>query len=229
MLTLRQWLMWHPEWVALAVCAVAWSLLLVPSGASAPLLVLCTATGVQAAGPLLPRVLGGLLMLLAMMSPRWLPALRHVAFRSLRQRRWRAMGAFVLGWLLPWLVAGLPVWIWQGAMTVPTVALVPLFAGAVLWQRLPARQRLLLRCHRTQPLAASGWRADGDCLRFGLNQGVDCLKTCGLLMLALSLSPPAPGLMPAAGALLAAELYLPRFAGRRAALFTVLLGCAALA
>ncbi|WP_308419122.1 copper chaperone [Silvimonas terrae] len=224
---LRQWLVWHPEWVALAVCVAAWSLLLVQAGQTMPLLALCTANGVQS-GPVLPRVLGGLLMLLAMMSPRWLPALRHVAFRSLRQRRGRAMSVFVLGWLLPWLLAGLPLWAWQGVIALPTAALVALFAGAVLWQGLPARKRVLLRCHRTQPLAPGGWRAQSDCLRFGIRQGVDCLLTCGPLMLALSLAPPARGLMPAASALLAAELYLPRFAGRRAALFTALLGCAAL-
>lgn len=225
MSTLRQWLAWHPEWIALVLCAGAWCVLLAQVWQVPPLLALCTASGVQSGRA--AQVLGGLVMLLAMMAPRWLPALRHVAFRSLRQRRWRAMGGFVLGWLLPWALAGALLDLWTRPVA-PMALVASLFAAAALWQLLPARRRVLLRCHRTRPLALSGWQADADCLRFGITQGVDCLITCGPLMLALSLAPASLWLMLAATALTAAELYLPRFTSRRAALFTVLLGCAAL-
>ncbi|GGP17643.1 copper chaperone [Silvimonas iriomotensis] len=227
MAALRQWLAWHPEWLALAVCAAAWSVLLAGAGGAMPALALCTASGVINTRAT-PTLAGGVLMLLAMMAPRWLMPLRHVAFRSLHARRLRAMALFVMGWLALWLLAGWPLWLLPARVEAPPAVVMGLFVLAALWHAVPLRQRSLARCHRTQPLALSGWRADADCIRYGAQQGVDCLISCGPLMLALAVAPPALWLMLAASGLIAAELGWPRFAGRRAALVTVLLGLAAL-
>ncbi|GGP25116.1 copper chaperone [Silvimonas amylolytica] len=224
---LRQRLAWHPEWFALVLCLAAWSVLLAGAGGAMPALALCTARGVVP-GHTPPTVAGGVLMLLAMMAPRWLMPLRHVAFRSLRSRRGRAMALFVLGWLMIWLLPAWPIGLLLVRFEAPPAAVMMLFVLAAVWQLTPQRHRALLRCHRTRPLALTGWRADTDCLRFGAQQGVDCLISCGPLMLALGLAPASLWAMLAASALIVAELRWPQFAGRRAALFTVLLGFATL-
>jgi hypothetical protein len=62
------------------------------------------------------------------------------------------------------------------------------FALAALWALARARQRALLFCHYRSPLAPSGWKADRDCLRYGLVIGASCVATCAFLMLACSLT-----------------------------------------
>ena len=55
----------------------------------------------------------------------------------------------------------------------------PVSLGAALaWQLSPAKQACLNRCHRRPRLAAFGWQAERDCLRFGMMSGVWCCGTC---------------------------------------------------
>ena len=70
----------------------------------------------------------------------------------------------------------------------PAAAAAVGFGAALLWQVTTLKRRALLACHRTQPLAPAGWRADLDCLRFGWTIGVSCLVSCWALMLACLLS-----------------------------------------
>jgi predicted metal-binding membrane protein len=57
-------------------------------------------------------------------------------------------------------------------------------ATAAAWEIGPIKRRELRRCHRTVPLAPRGWRADADCVRYGLTTGFSCLTMCWALMVA---------------------------------------------
>jgi len=61
------------------------------------------------------------------------------------------------------------------------LALVALIA--VIWQSSPIKQRCLNRNHAHTELAAFGWAADLDALRFGWRHGVWCFGSCWALML----------------------------------------------
>jgi predicted metal-binding membrane protein len=127
-------------------------------------------------------------MIGAMMLPMAAMAARHVAFRSFRERRGRALAAFLVGYASVWLAVG-PLYLAAGIVARLAAggwALAPLGAALALaaaWQSAPAKRRALRRCHRTVPLAPSGLRADLDCLRFGLAHGRACVVSCWALML----------------------------------------------
>jgi predicted metal-binding membrane protein len=123
-------------------------------------------------------------MIVAMMLPVDLNAVRLTANRSLWRRRHRAIAGFLAGYLAPWIPPGLAV----ARLRQPTWTHTPLaaalcLAGAALWQRTPMHRRALAACHRSQPLAPVGWRADRDCLRFGGIIGAACLWGSWPLML----------------------------------------------
>lgn len=158
----------HPHLPALVPAAAAWVAVLLPG-----------AGGHRHAAP--PALSGWTLMCVAMMVPVVLPALRHVAVNSLRRRRGRALGTFLLGYVGVWVLCGmllLPLF----ARLPPLRLLVAVLLFAVLWQLLPARRAFLRACHRTVPLPPTGWRAAAGALRFGLWHGAACLGVCGPLM-----------------------------------------------
>jgi predicted metal-binding membrane protein len=105
------------------------------------------------------------------------------------RRRHRAIACWLVGYTTPWLILGLTVSIltrqlsFEPSPASEGVAALA-FIAAGLWQMAPARARALRRCHRTQPLAPTGWRANYDCLRYGSNTGVHCVASCGVLMVA---------------------------------------------
>ncbi len=184
-----------------AVTATAWALLVIahsaPSGSipatgGAPGIGGHGAHGVgalpagsgPAASPL--TLLGWLLMLVAMMAPLLLPALRHVHARSLPGRRRRSSALLALGYGAAWAAGSLLLIVVAGALrlALPASAAVgAAFAVATIWQFSPAKQRSLNRHHRHPPLAAFGRRADRDALRFGLAKGGWCFGSCWALML----------------------------------------------
>ena len=129
-----------------------------------------------------------LLMIGAMMLPMAAMAIRHVAFRSFRERRRRAIAGFLLGYAAVWLAVG-PLYLALGLvvhLAAGGTILVPLAAALALaaaWQATEAKRRSLRQCHRTVPLAPCGWRADRACLAFGLAHGRSCLVSCWALML----------------------------------------------
>jgi predicted metal-binding membrane protein len=127
-------------------------------------------------------------MLLAMMPPLLTSPLRHVWQRSLTRRRIRAIGLFVFGYALVWLSAGLL--LAAGALALQSIALAaglpPLAAAALVamaWQATPLKQMSLNRCHGRLPLAAFGFRAEMDVLRYGAFHGICCVGACWALML----------------------------------------------
>lgn len=137
-------------------------------------------------------IFGWGVMIVAMMPPLVLPSVRHVAFRSLRQRRDAAISEFLAGYLSVWSVIGVAVLAAGNELRSqparPLVA-VALYGAAIVWEFTPAKRRALWRCHRIAPLALDGWRAHFSCLNFGAATGLNCLASCWLLMALPILAP----------------------------------------
>lgn len=154
-------------------------------------------------------------MVVAMMPPLVLGAIRATSRGSLWCRRNRAIGVFLVGYLSPWLILGLVV----AAMTaelglgdrsgLPALAAVG-FGVAAAWQITSVKRRALWSCHRTAPLAPDGWRANRDCIHYGWDIGKRCLVSCWALMLACALAGHSLPAMVCAGGLAAAERYTAR-------------------
>lgn len=221
----------HPEWWSLAASAMAWGLLVarataaVGSGGAGHLTHGHGLAMASAGQPLAwaTASLDWLLMIVAMMVPLVVAPIRTTAARSLWSRRHRAIGGFLVGYLGAWTLMGLAA---SGLVAVlgvreslPLPAAAALgFLGAALWQLNPIRDGAVRRCHRTMPLAPSGWRADRDCLCYGWRIGCRCLVSCGALMTACLLASHGMLAMAAAAAVGAAERYAPRADRRLAAL-----------
>jgi hypothetical protein len=174
---LRRFFWMHPEWWSLGLVALAWWTVVPPAS--------------TALGPVHHHLsfLGELLtwgqMVVAMMVPLMLAPLRWVAFQSFRYRRHRAILLFLLGFLGPWMLLGIgAAWLRTLDWSHTPLLASGLFGLATLWVLVPVRRQALVFCHRTVPLAPTGWAADRDCLRFSLRVGASCVATCGILMLA---------------------------------------------
>jgi predicted metal-binding membrane protein len=131
------------------------------------------------------------LMVVAMMVPLMAASVRMVAARSLWRRRHRAVIVFLSSYVLLWSVVG---WVTLSVVT-PLLARSssPLPATAALlvaaaWQATAFKQRALMACHRTAPLAPCGWRATRDCFHFGVLSGLRCVASCWAMMLACALA-----------------------------------------
>jgi hypothetical protein len=178
-----QYFFWrHPEWWSIALCALAWAEMLLH--------------GWQHVGHevhqqiTLPRELAyWMLMVAAMMLPLVFYSVWLTAISSLWARRHRAMAGFLAGYFTPWLALGIMVasmrqGSWPHHYSVVTLG----FLAAALWQLTSVHKRATVACHRTQPLAPVGWRADRDCLHFGSRIGIACVLSCWPLMLACALA-----------------------------------------
>lgn len=129
------------------------------------------------------------LMIISMMVPFLVEPLRWVAFRSFRHRRHQAMLMTLLGFLGPWMLLGIvAAWLMIWGWSTTSLVVAAMFGIAAAWTFHPIRKRALVACHRTIPLVPQGWKADRDCLRYGMSLGLACVGTCGLLMLACALS-----------------------------------------
>jgi predicted metal-binding membrane protein len=157
---------------------------------------------------------------------------RIVAFRSLWRRRHRAIVGFLIGYMTTWVVVGMLTLgaleavrcrHWNGDVFSVASAFVA-FAVAAGWQLTPVKQRALRRCHRTIPIAPRGWRANLDCIRYGIVTGRDCIVSCWALMVASLLAPHHVLAMVAVSVLCAVERYRAGPQDRITAL--ALVGCA---
>jgi Predicted metal-binding integral membrane protein (DUF2182) len=219
----------HPEWWSLAASAMAWVLILARarSGAMGAGSAHSHYHGGTAVLPLVGEAsvwrmeaLDWLLMVVAMMLPMVVDPIRTTATRSLWARRHRAIGGFLIGYVTPWallglLVSGLIAALGVGGwLRLPAAAIG--FALAAAWQVTAIKRRAVLWCHRTTPLAPSGWRADRDCLRYGWMIGWRCLVSCWAMMVACVLAGHGILAMACAAVVGVAERQLPR-ADRRLA------------
>jgi predicted metal-binding membrane protein len=174
-----QYFFWaHPEWWTVALCGMAWMLMLRHA----------SQTGgheTRHATSMELEFVNWVGMIAAMMLPMVVNPVRVTAARSLWRRRHRAIAGFLAGYLAPWLLFGLVVSMIRAAAWTHTAAAAGLsFVIAAVWQQTIIHRRALAACHRTQPLAPLGWRADRDCLGFGGMTGVACVCTCWPIMLA---------------------------------------------
>jgi len=178
-----------------------------------------------------PEYIGWLLMTIAMMLPLTVFPVRHVAFRSFSWRRNRAVAGFLIGYLLVWALVGValvPVLIaaraleGSGGRFALTVGLVL----AAVWQLTPLKLRASRRCHRIIALSAAGWRADADCVRFGVGTGGNCAFSCWALMLTPALASHSLLAMTCVQAVALHERYELR--PRSRVIIPILLTCAAM-
>jgi predicted metal-binding membrane protein len=130
---------------------------------------------------------GWALMLVAMMSPGLITPICHIRIRSFTHRRARAIALFVAGYAAIWMAAGgvlilleLAVQLLAPQSYLPAAGIILI---ALVWQFSPIKQRCLNRCHAHAEVAAFGFAADRDALRFGITHGIWCAGSCWALML----------------------------------------------
>ncbi len=193
----------HPEWEAVVLAVTAWVAVIVWHGGPA------TEAGHAGHGEhggaaphaghaghgaswitgIGTSLLFWVVMVAAMMIPVTVPAVRHVARNSLRWRRRRAIGGFLMPYLAVWAIAGLvavPVIALMESHMPPGLVVVGLLVVAAAWQLLPYHRRFLRDCHRTVPLPPRGRRATLGCARFGIRHGFACVGLCWPLMLLMA-------------------------------------------
>jgi predicted metal-binding membrane protein len=127
-------------------------------------------------------------MITAMMFPTLVPQIRVLAARSFWSRRTRAILLFLAGYSALWLIYGAiaeaAMGLLRGSAPAMFSFLLPMsLVLAGLWQLTRQKQRSLVACHFTMPIAPSGWQADLDCCRFGLRTAAYCCVSCWALML----------------------------------------------
>jgi predicted metal-binding membrane protein len=190
----RSALRWRPEWPVAILTVLAWIVLVAwalwPDGD----------TGTHVGHGMDEHARHGFgtafaawgVMSAAMMLPVALPAIRFVAFNSVRARRIRAMTLYVVGYLAVWLAFGAIALATERLLESAIaekkhLVLAGILIGASLWQISSVKRRALLRCHATVPLPPFGVRADVASARFGGMQGWRCLQSCWALMLVMAL------------------------------------------
>jgi predicted metal-binding membrane protein len=180
----------------LLVSAIAWMMLLVNPG-SFITLAHCPVTDsgasvasfrmLLAMNPPSSLMAGWALMLVAMMFPTLIAPIGHIVDRSFKHRRAWSVALFILGYAAIWMAAGgvlLSVRL-APSLLVPRsfVPAVVVGIAAFVWQCSPIKQRCLNRNHNHRELAAFGFAADLDVLRFGVTHGLWCVGSCWALML----------------------------------------------
>lgn len=156
-----------------------------------------------------------LAMILAMMAPLLVQPLTYIWNRSLARRRGRGIALFIAAYVAVWMVAVALLQATAAGLTAIAGGWVVAFGLALLWHAMPVRQSALNRCHGLPNLSAFGWRADGDCLRFGFTLGVWCVGACwAAMLLPMVLATGHLLAMPIVAAFLLVERRLPGRAPR---------------
>jgi hypothetical protein len=133
------------------------------------------------------------LMVVAMMVPLQVRAMRLIAEHSLWSRRDRAVAVYIAGYVGAWVALLTPL-AWASVTFHDLHTLDPVAGAAIgaivtaAWLVSPWKATAARRCHRAARLAPSGWRADLDCLRYGFVSGCRCAGNCWPLMIACWLS-----------------------------------------
>ena len=178
-------LQWRPEWRVAAVAAMAWLALLAGFGMhDAHLGPDHSAAGVVAGLP------GWLLMVVAMMVPVTLPAVRYVGLNSVRRRRQRAMALYTAVYVGTWALLGITALGIDHLLRAhlglgDRLLLVLALLAAAGWQLTRAKRRALFACGQTVPLPPFGRRADAGCARYALLHARRCIQSCWAIMLVM--------------------------------------------
>jgi hypothetical protein len=177
-----------------------------------------------------------ILMTVAMMFPLLIEQVRTVAFSSPRLRRHRSIAMFLAGYTALWTVVLVAMSLCVSSLTAITrpdtssLIVSTSYGIAALWTWIPARRRSLVACHMVVPLRTVGWRADLDCVRYGLVIGRGCLLACWASMASLLLVPHSLVAMAVVAALVTYERYrLPHKSKFLGYLWTFAAGWAAIA
>jgi len=132
-------------------------------------------------------------MVVAMMGPATLPALRYIEYNTLWWRRGRAIGLYVVAWLGLWTIFGAVVQLmksFNGTLN-PTAVFAFCLAAAAIWQITPAKRQALNDCHRPAPLPPFSWPATKGVLRYGARTTSACIRACWAFMLVMAVTPAA--------------------------------------
>jgi predicted metal-binding membrane protein len=168
----------RPEWPWVALVVAAWVALL---------------AGARMSAMHAPNVGGWTLMVVAMMVPATIPALRAMSFDSMWDRRYRAPALFLVAYVAVWVAIGaaaIAAWhvaalLGAGHAIHGAAATAAMLVIGANWQLSPRHRRCLKRGHRALPLGARGRSADRASLRYGLYHGRQCAGACWPLMLAM--------------------------------------------
>ncbi|WP_194165880.1 DUF2182 domain-containing protein [Shewanella sp. YLB-07] len=142
-----------------------------------------------------PQVSHWILMLIAMMFPLLMVQINHVAFASPRFRRYQSVMLFLSGYSGLWLVFATVFWGAQAAANALGIdhGIYPIIgvscfvlAALLVWSK--NHPIVMASCNATKSLSIQGWRANMDCLLYGLKTAQNCIRSCGLPMLALMLT-----------------------------------------
>jgi hypothetical protein len=141
-----------------------------------------------------------MLMVMAMMIPMRIDAVRLIAERSLWSRRQRSITGYLIGYVSVWAVAGVPLAWAKAAFELPNkidwmVGAAIGFFVAAAWLVSPWKAVAVRMCHRARSLSPLGWRADRDCVGYGWISGCGCAFNCWPLMLGCWLSRHSPVIM----------------------------------
>jgi predicted metal-binding membrane protein len=138
-------------------------------------------------------LIGWALMLIAMMAPLLIPALRQVHARSLRSRRWRALSLVTIAHAAVWTVGGIVLYAVAAVLRSVTghadLAVLLGLVAALSWQVSPLKQRCLNRHCAHPSISSFGGAAERDALRLGGTHAAWCLGSCWALMLVSLLAP----------------------------------------
>jgi predicted metal-binding membrane protein len=128
-------------------------------------------------------------MVVAMMGPAVLPAVRHVVDSSLRWRRPRAVAEFLGVYVGGWMLFGLAAVSIASALGQSVGLAACALATAALWQVTPYKWRAMIDCHRAVPLPPTGRRASVGCLTFGAVHASACVRSCWPAMAVMAVAP----------------------------------------
>lgn len=124
-------------------------------------------------------------MVLAMMLPLFVPALKGISASSFRAERSSKVSCAAFGFVLTALLVGIVAipltFLFRTAISVGPSIIGPilLFSLAAWWQGTRARARIVARCH--QPFFPS---STNGAVRYGMEQGYYCSLSCMPAMLA---------------------------------------------
>ncbi|WP_329686134.1 DUF2182 domain-containing protein [Longimicrobium sp.] len=179
----------HPEWWVLLAAAGGWIWMaaMPHAGAAHGGHAAHGAHHAPAAPPAGLGIVGTAVMVVAMMLPLTVGSVRKVALSGRWARRHRAIAGFLAGYLGAWMVIMMAITsAWSAAASFAgwMAASVAVTAIAALWEVAPAAWRQMRGGRRDERVAASGWRADVACARFGAGAGARCGTSCWALMAA---------------------------------------------
>lgn len=177
----------RPEWTVAALALSAWIVLFgstVHGGSGAHHHHDPTSVALSA-----PSASAWIVMVIAMMAPSSLPAVRSLAFASFARRRQRSIALFIGSYVLVWFAFGLGATAVAESLAAGRFGRGPILGAVLLvaaaWEFSPQKRRALRACHVLLPPPPRGLRADLGCARAGLRHGWNCMIACWALMLAM--------------------------------------------